>query len=94
MRKLLIILSIITLTACATGTPFKWADARKVEKGMTTTQVTSILGAPMQVSTANGLLTYVWVSVDSLTFASKSLRIDFKDGKAIGVPDIPPEFKD
>ena len=94
MKKLLLILLACTLTACATGTPFKWNDARKLEKGMSTAQVKAIMGNPLQVSTANGLLTYVWVSVNSLTFSNQTLRVDFKDDKAIDVPDIPADFKD
>lgn len=94
LKKLFCFVAVVVLTACAVGSPFKWNDARRIQPGMSKEQVVGILGKPMQVSTTNDLTTYVWVQVDQFTMASKSLRIDFKDDKAVSVPTIPAEFKD
>jgi hypothetical protein len=39
------------------------------------------------------VLIYVWVSMNSFT-GSKTLRVDFKDNKAITAPPIPESFQD
>lgn len=95
MKLSIAIASAILVAACA-GTPFKWADARKVETGMTKQQVTGMLGAPTSVSTiANDGTRYVWVWVNGLTAANRSLVIDFDSrGRVIKAPPIPDEFQD
>lgn len=94
MNKILVILllSITILYGCV-GTPIKWDDARKIKAGMTTEEVTLIMGKPMSVTARDGILIYVWVYV-GFDYTSKTLRIDFKDNKAITAPPIPDSFKD
>lgn len=87
-----IILAILLLTGCA-GTPFKWNDARKITPGMTTTEVTKLIGTPNNVTSRDGILIYVWVYVDAF-MGSRTLRVDFKDNKAIAAPPIPDSFQD
>lgn len=91
--KLLVGAMIIasTLVACA-GSPFKWEDARRVQSGMTTTEVTKILGQPYSMRSQEGVLRYVWVEVNPITFATKTLTIDFKEGIAVKAPQIPAEW--
>ena len=79
------------LAACA-GTPFKWDDARKIKAGMSTQEVTAIVGTPNTVKAQGEILRYVWVYVNSFE-GTRTLVVDFKDGKAIKAPPIPEEFK-
>lgn len=88
----LLALSALILAACA-GTPFKWSAARQVQPGMTTAQVAQLVGPPNTVRASGETLTYVWVYVSSFS-GTRTLRIDFKDDRAISAPPIPPEFQD
>ena len=85
-RFLLIFFLIIFLSGCYAGTPFRWDDARHLKKGMTTEEVYQIMGTPYSVVATGDIVRCVWVYVDGITFANKSLSIDFKDGKAVKVP--------
>ncbi|MNT99843.1 hypothetical protein D3C72_2428020 [compost metagenome] len=60
---------------------------------MTTAQVSEIMGRPYLVKSGDGVVRYVWTEVDGLTFATKTLVVDFKDGKVVNPPPIPAEFK-
>lgn len=82
----------MVLSACA-GTPFKWDDARKIQPGMQLADVKQILGAPNVVRAEGDTVRYVWVEANALAGSTKTLRIDFKDGKVIKAPPIPDEFK-
>lgn len=92
-RLKLFTLILLFLTACA-GTSFKWDDARKITPGMTTDEVTKLIGTPNTVTSRNGVLIYVWVYVNSLSGGSRTLRVDFKDNKVMAAPPIPDSFKD
>ena len=92
MKKLIGILAL-TLAACA-GTPFKWSHARQIQPGMSTAEVTQLVGAPNTVKAQDDTLIYVWVYVNTLNGTTRTLRVDFRDGKAISAPPIPPEFQD
>ena len=87
-----IILTVLLLTACA-GTAFKWSDARKITPGMTTQEVVQLIGQPTSVTSRDGVLIYVWVWVNTFS-GTRSLRVDFKDNKAITAPPIPDSFQD
>ncbi len=91
MKKLIAILAL-SLAACA-GTPFKWSQARQIQPGMSTAEVTQLVGAPNSVKSQGDVLIYVWVYVSSFS-GTRTLRVDFRDGKAISAPPIPPEFQD
>ncbi len=91
MKTLLAILTL-SLAACA-GTPFKWSQARQIQPGMSTAEVTQLVGTPNSVKSQGDVLTYVWVYVSSFS-GTRTLRVDFRDGKAISAPPIPPEFQD
>lgn len=80
-----------TLTACA-GTPFEWNSARQIQTGMTTEEVTKLVGTPNNVSAQGDTVRYVWVYVSSFS-GSRTLAIDFKDNKVIQAPPIPAQFK-
>ena len=95
MKRFFLIFSlIIFLSGCFAGTPFKWDNARQLKKGMTTEEVYQIMGTPYRVVATDDIVRCVWVYVDGITFANKSLSIDFKDGKVAQVPPIPEGFKD
>ncbi|MFN7042266.1 MAG: hypothetical protein ACK4OH_14020 [Acidovorax temperans] len=93
MKKAIATFLVALLTACA-GTAFKWSDARRITAGMSIAEVTQIMGAPNTVKSADGQLIYVWVHVNGMTGSTRTLRVDFKDGKVISPPPIPDSFKD
>lgn len=92
MKFTALILILLLLVGCV-GTHFKWDDARKITPGMTTTEVTKLIGTPNNITSRNGTLIYVWVYMDSL-MSTRTLRIDFKNDKAITAPPIPDSFQD
>lgn len=91
MRKPLTFAMALALAACA-GTPFKWDDARKIKEGMSTQEVSALVGTPNSVRAQDDVLRYVWVYVNSLE-GTRTLVVDFKDDKVIKAPPIPEEFK-
>lgn len=92
MRKLLYAFAITLVLAACAGTPFKWDDARKIKEGMSTQEVSALVGTPNSVRAQGDVLRYVWVYVSSFE-GTRTLVVDFKDGKAIKAPPIPDEFK-
>lgn len=92
MNRFIIIACTLILSACA-GTPFKWNDARQIREGMSTQDVTALIGPPHTVSARDGIVRYVWVEVSMLDYSTKSLSIDFRDGKVVKAPPIPAEFQ-
>lgn len=92
MARLLPALLFATILGCA-GTHFKWSDARQVQAGMTTKEVSALLGAPTSVRSAGETLIYVWVWINPYG-QSKTLTVPFKDGKVVSQPAIPDEFQD
>lgn len=90
-NSILALLFLLMLCACA-GTPFKWDQARQIKKGMTTSEVTTLVGMPNSVHANNDSLIYVWIYVNSFT-GTRTLTVTFRDGKVINAPTIPEEFK-
>lgn len=86
-------IAALLLTACA-GTPFRWDQARQIKAGMTPEQVTALVGTPNRVDAQGDVLRYIWVHANGLTGNSRSLRVDFRDGRAIQAPPIPASFED
>ncbi|UCV28109.1 outer membrane protein assembly factor BamE [Ferribacterium limneticum] len=95
-RKMLIAAYCALLLIGCAGTPFKWADARQIEAGMTKPEVTAKLGAPTRVATIpNDATRYVWVWVNTMAGSTRTLVVDFdKAGRVIKAPPIPDEFQD
>jgi outer membrane protein assembly factor BamE (lipoprotein component of BamABCDE complex) len=87
-----VLLSLALLSACA-GPQFKWSDASKIKAGMTTEEVTQILGEPNAVSSHDGKIYYTWAS-RRMCKGSRAITIDFKDNKVTEAPAIPNSFKD
>lgn len=92
MKKLILVLVAITLLSACAGTPFEWDSARKIRAGMTTDEVTKLVGQPNNVKAQGDAVRYVWVYVNSLS-GTRTLVVDFKDGKAVQAPPIPDSFK-
>lgn len=90
MKRSIVALCLI-LSACA-GTPFKWDQARQIKEGMTTNEVTAIMGSPTSVTSRSDSLIYVWVHVNGLTAATRSMSVVFKDGKVREAPQIPDTY--
>ncbi|MFV5212809.1 hypothetical protein ACLIIZ_03660 [Azonexus caeni] len=93
IRTTLLISCLALLAACA-GTPFKWSEARQIRAGMTTAEVTALVGPPTRVDAQGDVVRYVWVFVNGLTYSTRSLRVDFQNGRATQAPPIPDEFQD
>lgn len=93
LKILFIALILMFVTGTAEAKKIKWDDARKIQIGMTTTEVTKLMGKPYQISTNAEVVRYLWISINAFTGSSRSLYIDFIDGKVAAVPVIPPEFK-
>ena len=89
----LALLLVCTLVAGCAGTQFKWSDARKIKTGMTTDEVTQLLGEPNGIVSRDGILIYSW-SYISLASGSRAIRIEFKDNKVTEAPAVPNSFKD
>lgn len=85
--------ALLLISGCA-GTAFKWSDARKITPGMITTEATQLIGTPNNVTSRDGILIYVWANMNMLTGETRTLRVDFRDNKAIAAPPIPDSFKD
>lgn len=83
----------LLLAACAAGSPFKWSEARKIKEGMSTQEVTALMGKPYSVSAVDDVLRYIWVEISVPDYSTKTLRIDFRDGKVVKVPPIPTELQ-
>lgn len=94
MKSIFTILFVAVLSACAghnsgAGTYFEWDAARKVEKGMTEDQVTTLLGTPYGIyEKEDGKVLFVW-SYAGYNGETKSLSIPFKDGRVVSVPRMP-----
>ncbi|MBI4997835.1 MAG: outer membrane protein assembly factor BamE [Rhodocyclales bacterium] len=93
MPRLLQALVVATTLAACAGTQFRWDDARKISAGMSTRDVTNLMGTPTAVKAQGDIVRYVWVDVNMMTGTTKTLTVDFKDGKAIKAPPIPDEFR-
>ena len=85
-------LAITLLSACA-GPQFNWSDASKIKSGMTTEEVTKILGDPNGVTSNDGKLFYTWTS-RRMCKGSRSITIEFKENKVTEAPAIPSSYKD
>jgi len=91
--KAILLAALLLISSCA-GTAFKWSDVRKITPGMTTEEATRLVGSPNNVTSRDGILIYVWVNMNMLTGETRSLRVDFRDNKAIAAPPIPGSFQD
>lgn len=89
-RSILALIAALLISACA-GTPFEWDAARKIKAGMTVNEVTQLVGTPNNIRAQGETITYVWVYVDSFQ-GSRTLVIEFKDGKVLKAPPIPDSF--
>lgn len=94
MKRLILTLLATTLLCACAGSPFKWSQARQIKQGMTTSEVVSLIGKPTNITSRDGKVIYVWVHVNTFSGQSRSLRVDFANGKAISAPPIPDEFQD
>ncbi len=91
MRHLILVAVTTALVAGCAGTPFEWNAARKIKDGMTTNEVTALVGPPNNVRAQGDAIRYVWVYVDAFQ-GSRTLVVEFKDNKVIKAPPIPDSF--
>ena len=86
-----LVLAVLLFAGCV-GTPFKWSDARRIEVGMTTEQVTQILGKPLSMSSQGQNEVWAWNYGTGLGTGGY-FAVVIKDGKVIEVPKIPEKLK-
>jgi hypothetical protein len=91
MKKLLITLLTLALTACAGSGSIKWDDARQIKIGMTGKEVTKLMGTPYQIQGIGERDRWVWVNVVAFGGAEK-MTAEFKDGVVVEVPRVPESF--
>jgi len=90
--KILPLLFTALLFAGCVGTPFKWSDARRIEVGMTTQQVESILGKPLTMASKEDREVWAWNYGTGLGNGGY-FAVEIKDGKVVEVPKIPEKLK-
>ena len=88
------------LQSCtAGGTYFQWGQARKLQIGMTTSEVTQLLGRPYSVqsmTTAKGSQeTWTWICMNPYDPSNhRNIWLIFIEDKLTGVPKVPDSFQD
>lgn len=87
-----ILSSAVFLSACA-GPQFKWSDAGKIKSGMSSEEVTQIMGEPNAVASRDGKLFYTWAS-RRMCKGSRAVTIELKENKVTEAPAIPTSIKD
>ena len=90
--SLALLSSLFFLGACA-GPQFKWSDAGKIKSGMSTEEVTQIMGEPNAVASRDGKLFYTWAS-RQMCKGSRAVTVEFKENKVTDPPAVPTSFKD
>ena len=91
MKKLVVILFALVLTACAGSGSIKWDHARQIKIGMTEKEVTQLMGSPYQIQGAGEHDRWVWVNVVAFGGVEK-MTASFKNGVVVEVPRIPESF--
>jgi outer membrane protein assembly factor BamE (lipoprotein component of BamABCDE complex) len=69
--------------AVTSGTPFSWADADKVQNGMTEAEVVAILGKPYSRSESGDRAILIW-SYTSTVGGSNAVAYRFLNGRVVG----------
>jgi outer membrane protein assembly factor BamE (lipoprotein component of BamABCDE complex) len=87
------ITSIVVLLSACSGPQLKWSDAGKIKSGMSTEEVTHIMGEPNVVASRDGKLFYTWAS-RGICKGSRAVTIEFKENKVTDAPAVPSTFKD
>lgn len=82
--------ALLFFSGCV-GTPFRWATARKVQVGMTKTQVQEIMGKPFSRSVAAESEVWMW-SYGTGLGSGGAFKIILKDGVVTEVPKIPADL--
>lgn len=95
MKKLIAVLAISLLAACAGSGSIKWNEARKLKPGMTEKEVSELMGRPYQAQVVGNDGTYRWVWVDVNLMRGggpEKMTAEFKNGVVVSVPVIPESF--
>ena len=95
MKRLIAVLFVVFLSACAGSGSIEWDDARQLKTGMTEKEVTKLMGRPYQARTigTDGSYRWVWVNVNLMrSGGADSMTATFKDGVVVEVPIIPASF--
>jgi hypothetical protein len=83
---------LLFVCAACVGTPFAWSSARQVKVGMTTTELTQIMGKPLTMSSSGENEVWAWNYGTGLGTGGY-FAVVIKDGKVIEVPQIPDQLK-
>lgn len=93
LKALLLIAALIVFSAAAEAKKIKWDGMRQITVGMTTSQVSKLVGKPQSVYSMNGKLYYSWSSWSYFGGAMQIVSIEFTDGKVTVPPSVPEEAK-
>jgi hypothetical protein len=92
MKRIIYLLLLISLTACAAvGTPFDWNAAAQVKIGMTDAELIALMGKPYSVTTVGESQIWRWrfIYANGLgQHGSQFVSFGMKDGKVASVPDV------
>lgn len=81
-----LLISLIWLAGCATPTN-TWDTARRIQVGMTTAEMVSLLGQPDKVEQLEGVESWSWNLQGG--GPDGGITVIVQDGKALRVPTIP-----
>lgn len=92
MQKLGMVVVCVTLAGCASsGTKFEWANASKVQVGMTEADLIAVMGGrPNAVTTRGNVQSWTWiyVSANPLEIGSRRVSFGLTDGRVSAVPNL------
>lgn len=91
MRCITVLALAAILAGCA-GTNFSFDQARRVKVGMTSAQLTELMGRPYSVISKNGAEVWVWSRANGFTGSSRAVSFTVRNGIVEAVPDIPDSF--
>lgn len=84
-RLLFLVLLVSTALAACAGTPFSWENARKIQPGMTSNEVTAIMGQPYMINVSGNKTIYTWSYAEAFA-GSRAVSVVFVDNKVNQAP--------
>ncbi|MHB0844759.1 outer membrane protein assembly factor BamE domain-containing protein [Stutzerimonas nitrititolerans] len=92
MRSIAALLLFCVLISGCAGTNFSYDQARRVQVGMTESEVVRIMGSPYSVTSRGNEQMWVWSHANGFG-AARAVSFKFADGRVVEVPSIPESFK-
>lgn len=92
MKRLCVAFLAALLIAGCAGTKFSYDQARKVQVGMSESEVVSIMGKPYSVISRPDGQVWVWSYANGMSGRSRAVSFLLKDGQVVKAPSIPQSF--